>query len=88
MSSTSVLKVSIVSASTKVNSGEPGDDRNDLRDHAVTSSVWTGVLPVHEHIGAPQPSSIDKVAEVPRYLDQWLQEENTKRETYSHDALR
>ncbi|KAK8162948.1 hypothetical protein IWX90DRAFT_257895 [Phyllosticta citrichinensis] len=88
MTSTTVLKVSVVSASAKVNSGEPGDDRKDLKDDAVTSSVWTGVLPVHEQIGAPQPSSTNKVAKVPQYLDQWWQAENTKRETYAHDASR
>ncbi|KAK8181978.1 hypothetical protein HDK77DRAFT_85402 [Phyllosticta capitalensis] len=86
MTSTTVLKVSVVSASAKVSTGEPGNDRKDLKDESVTSSVWTGVLPVYETIGAPLPSSTNKVAKVPQYLDQWWQSENKKRETYAHGA--
>ncbi|KAF9645609.1 hypothetical protein BDM02DRAFT_3119952 [Thelephora ganbajun] len=81
--STSVLRITIVSASAKVNTGPPGDDRRDLQDDDVTSKVWVGVLPVWEHIGPPIESKTNKVTSVPRYLSSWMQERNSSREEYA-----
>jgi len=81
--STSVLRVIIVSASAKVNTGPAGDDRKDLQNDQVTSKVWAGVLPVWEYIGLPVESKTNKVAQVPSYLSSWIQERNTSREGYA-----
>ena len=81
--STSILRINIVSASAKVNSGPAGDDRKDLQNDEVTSRVWTGVLPVWEHIGPPVENKTNKVAQVPAYLSSWIQEQNARREEYA-----
>ncbi|KAF1938424.1 hypothetical protein EJ02DRAFT_23283 [Clathrospora elynae] len=83
MLSTSVLKVTVVSASAKINIGGPGDDRKDLKDEQVTGSVWAGVLPVWQMIGTPIEGANNKVNQVPKYLGAWIEEENAVREKYA-----
>ena len=83
LQSTSVLRINVVSASAKVNTGPTGDDRKDLQNGDVTSRVWTGVLPVWEHIGPPVESETNKVTPVPEYLGSWTQEQNAAREEYA-----
>ena len=80
---TSVLRINIVSASAKVNTGPPGDDRKDLQNSDVTSRVWAGVLPVWEYIGPPVESKTNKVTPVSDYLSGWIGEHNASREEYA-----
>ena len=83
LQSTSVLRITIASASAKINTGPAGDDRKDLRNDDVTSKVWAGVLPVWEHLGPPVESNTNKVAPLPEYLSSWMQEQNTSRQEYA-----
>lgn len=83
---TTVLRIRIVSASAKVNTGRSGDDRKDLENGEVTSRVWGGVVPVWEHIGTPVPSLTNKVAQLPPYLNAWIQGHNASREEYAVKA--
>lgn len=51
LKATSVYALSIDEASAKVRTGPPVDDKADYAlDH------WAGVIPVHTHAGAPEPS--------------------------------
>ncbi|KAF2199260.1 hypothetical protein GQ43DRAFT_442626 [Delitschia confertaspora ATCC 74209] len=45
MSSTSILRVRVVSASAKVRTGGPSEDRVDLGNDELRRRVWTGVVP-------------------------------------------
>lgn len=45
MATTGFVKVSVHSASAKVRSGEPGEERRDARDDALRERVWAGVIP-------------------------------------------
>ncbi|WAL64278.1 pyridoxamine 5'-phosphate oxidase family protein [Amycolatopsis cynarae] len=47
-----VLALSLAEASVKTRRGEPGDDPEDLGNHAV----WAGVLPVQTTFGEPVPA--------------------------------
>lgn len=78
-----VLRVNIVSASAKINTGPASDDRKDLENDDVTSRVWAGVLPVWEHIGPPIESKTNKVRSTPEYLSGWMREQNCSREEYA-----
>ena len=44
LKSTSILKVRVESASAKVRTGGPSDDRKDLKDEALREGTWTGVV--------------------------------------------
>ena len=83
LQATSVLRINIVSASAKVNTGPVLDDRKDLQDANVTSKVWNGVLPVWESVGPPIESKTNRVAPVPEYLSGWMQGRNAAREEYA-----
>ncbi|KAE9965616.1 hypothetical protein EG328_009510 [Venturia inaequalis] len=78
MTSTSVLRVDIVSASAKVRVGGPSDDRHDLRDPNVVGKIWTGVVPTWTQYGEPVASSYNEVTTVPGYIQSWIKEENEK----------
>lgn len=56
MQSTSILRVSIVSASAKIRNGGPGEDRKDEKVEAIRGKVWTGVVPVWNALGTPVPA--------------------------------
>ena len=81
--STSVLRISIYSASANLNTGPTGDNPKDLQNDEVTSGVWAGVLPVWEHIGPPVESETNKVTPLSDYLSGWAEERNASRQEYA-----
>jgi nitroimidazol reductase NimA-like FMN-containing flavoprotein (pyridoxamine 5'-phosphate oxidase superfamily) len=78
LTSTGVVKVTIVSASAKVRIGGPSDDRPDLRNEELINSCWTGVVPTWTTFGEPVPSSYNKLQRLPGYMREWINEENHK----------
>ena len=86
VTSTGVLKVTIVSASAKINVGGPSDDRKDLANDEVTGRVWTGVMPVYERFGELRVGEKNKVPRAPKYLTDWREETNNSREKYASEA--
>jgi len=76
MTSTTMLRVEIESASAKLRAGEPGDDKADLANADVTSKVWSGVVPVWTQYGEPIEAQTNKVKTVPGYLTEWVEENN------------
>ena len=77
MTSTSILRVRIHTASAKVRTGEPLEDRKDLKDDSLRAKVWTGIVPSWLQWGEPVPTQGNKVPKVPGYLNQWINEENS-----------
>ena len=46
LSSTTILKVRVVSGSGKIREGGPGDDKKDMENGDVADKYWTGVVPI------------------------------------------
>lgn len=44
LKSTTLLKIPISTASCKIRTGPPGDDKEDEEDAELTSRMWTGVI--------------------------------------------
>ncbi|KAH0400651.1 hypothetical protein KCU89_g4971, partial [Aureobasidium melanogenum] len=76
---TGILRVQIDTASVKVRNGGPYDDKKDLKDDAITSRVWTGVVPVHQIIGEPVASPDNVVRQVPASITNWIEDTNKMR---------
>lgn len=87
MSSTSILRVKIVSGSGKIRDGGPGDDKKDLEKSDVTGRVWTGVVPVWEAIGEPVPGVTNRMKEVPEHVTAFAKKENEENEKYAKKAV-
>ncbi|KAM7193823.1 hypothetical protein V8F33_007612 [Rhypophila sp. PSN 637] len=90
MTSTGVLKVRIQSASAKVRTGGPSEDRKDLKDVELRERTWTGVVPAWLHWGTPIPAGGEggnRAKEVPRYIEDWVREENEKGEVGAKKAV-
>lgn len=86
MQSTRILKMKIMAASGKIREGVPEDERKDMKREEVLDSVWTGVIPVYERLGEPQPGPYNRVKEIPEHVSQFVEVENEKREKYANEA--
>ena len=80
LSSTAILKVSVVGGSGKIRDGSANDDKKDLARDEVTERVWTGAVPVYEVYGKPIPGKNNKVEEVPKYITDYVEEKNGESE--------
>ena len=91
LKSTSILKVKIASASAKVRTGGPSDDRKDLKDEALRSSVWTGVVPVWMQWGEPRAGKDNGYGgsdgEAEEYIERWRVGENSKGRMGAYAAI-
>lgn len=68
LQSTQILKVRIVSASAKIRTGGPSEDRKDLKDEEMRKKVWTGVIPVWEMWGSPVHAKENIVEKIPEHV--------------------
>ena len=85
LSSTSILRVKIVSASGKIRDGGPHDEKKDLNDEELTARVWTGVVPMWETLGEPVAGTPNRVKEPPEYLNAFIRTGNERDERYAKD---
>jgi nitroimidazol reductase NimA-like FMN-containing flavoprotein (pyridoxamine 5'-phosphate oxidase superfamily) len=76
LQSTQILRIKVKTASAKIRTGGPNDDRKDLKNDDLTKRVWTGVLPIWECAGIPLSGANNKVRRVPGYLEQWRVKKN------------
>lgn len=88
MTSTMILKVTVETGSGKIRHGEPHDEAKDLDREDVTSSVWTGVVPVWETYGQPIPNGTNKVKDVPNYITSFVSETNASNEEEALEAAK
>lgn len=88
MSSTMILRVTIETGSGKIRQGEPHDESKDEKRPEITSSVWTGVVPVYETFGEPVPSSTNQVKEVPGYIDSYVARTTAANKSHAIEATK
>ena len=88
MTSTTILRVKVESASAKLRTGGPGEDRKDLKDEELRKRVWTGVVPASTQWGEPVPAEGNMVQRVPQYLQNWVKEVNEQGRSDSLEAFK
>jgi len=86
MQSTRIMKVKIAAASGKVREGIPNDERKDLKREDVLDRVWTGVIPVYEMYGDPQPGPYNRIKNVPEHVEDFVLSHGEINERYAYDA--
>lgn len=87
MSSTVILKVTVVDGSGKIRDGGVSDERKDKDNEEVTGRVWTGVVPVWEAFGEPVPSADNRVGTVPEHVRSYIADMNTKNQAHAEGAV-
>ncbi|KAF1842902.1 5-nitroimidazole antibiotic resistance protein [Cucurbitaria berberidis CBS 394.84] len=87
LSSTSLLKVKIASASAKVRVGGPSEDRADLKDGELVKGTWTGVVPYWGTWGEPVPGRENGCAQVETYIEEWRVRETQAAKVYAFEAV-
>lgn len=88
LASTSILRVKIVAGSGKIRDGCASDEKKDYQNEELTSRVWTGVVPVYEVLGEPVPNPDNKVAEVPEYIQSYVDGYTKKSKDYALAATK
>ncbi|KAF5008462.1 hypothetical protein FDECE_5251 [Fusarium decemcellulare] len=87
LQSTGILKVRIASGSAKMRTGGPHDDRHDMENDESRNEIWTGVLPLHQTMGEPIPSSYNRV-DIPGYIAEFVKHSNMDNQQLSRDAAK
>lgn len=87
ITSTGVLKVRVETASVKVRTGGPNDERADLKNPAVIDKTWIGVVPAYQVLGDPVAGGNNKVNQIPEYLSDWIADANSMAEQRAIDAV-
>ncbi|KKK23693.1 hypothetical protein ARAM_003437 [Aspergillus rambellii] len=87
MSSTVILKVTVVDGSGKIRDGGVGDERKDKDNAEVTGRIWTGVVPVWETFGEPIPSPENEIKEVPEHITSYVGRMNKENADYARSAV-
>jgi hypothetical protein len=87
LTSTAVLKVRIETASTKIRSGMPHDEKFDLDNPEVVNNCWTGVVPSYTTLGDPVANEENRVKDVPEYIADWVADANSLNVQKAIDAL-
>ncbi|KAK7525089.1 uncharacterized protein IWZ02DRAFT_489437 [Phyllosticta citriasiana] len=83
LAATSVIKIRIAAATAKTSASVPVDERKDLRNQDVVSSVWAGVVPVWECFGEPVPAPHNRVVKVPVHVAEFVRNENANAQEYA-----
>lgn len=78
MTSTQILKVSIVDASAKVRQGQTGEDKADLADDGLRERTWIGVVPTWISYGEPIASKENRCETVSTRWEEWDGRENSQ----------
>lgn len=86
MVSTTILKVKIVNGSGKIRTGGPGDEKKDTDREDLLNSVWTGVVPIWEHVGDPVAGGASRVKEVPEHIRSFQSDVNETNADYAKEV--
>ncbi|KAK2781932.1 hypothetical protein FQN53_000275 [Emmonsiellopsis sp. PD_33] len=87
MSSTTILKVTIVDGSGKIRDGGVSDEKKDREDEEITGRVWTGVVPAWQTFGEPVSAEGNRVEEIPAHVREYVKETNEKNKAYAYKAI-
>ncbi|KAH6876166.1 5-nitroimidazole antibiotic resistance protein [Alternaria rosae] len=87
LKSTSILKIKIESASAKIRTGGPSEDRNDVKDRELVKKTWTGVVPYWGTWGEPVPGEENGCEEVEGYIEGWRVGETGRARGYAFEAI-
>jgi nitroimidazol reductase NimA-like FMN-containing flavoprotein (pyridoxamine 5'-phosphate oxidase superfamily) len=86
MQSTSILRITVDSASAKIRVDTTSDDKADMADEALVARTWTGVVPRYEVLGTPVPGPYNTVAEVPEHITKFIESRNGEAKAYAEKA--
>jgi hypothetical protein len=87
LKSTSILRVKVVSASAKIRTGGPSEDRADLKNQSLVKGTWTGVVPYWGTWGEPVEGGQNGCREVEEYIEEWRVGETGRARGYAFEAV-
>ncbi|WEW58137.1 hypothetical protein PRK78_003604 [Emydomyces testavorans] len=88
MQSTTILKVKVVDGSGKIRDGGVSDEKKDTERAEVTEKVWVGVVPVWQTFGEPVPDRLNRVKQVPEYINSYVARANEQNRQHAMDAIK
>lgn len=70
---TAIIRIAIDSASAKIRATGPVDNKQDLLNDELTSTVWTGVVPIKQITTSPEPSEYSRNVQLPDHVKELKQ---------------
>ncbi|KAF6827863.1 hypothetical protein CMUS01_08809 [Colletotrichum musicola] len=88
MLQTQVLRIRVKSGSAKVRAGPVAEVKEDLEDVEMRKTVWSGYIPLVEHLQGPVPSRHNLVGQVPGHISEHVKVFNENADEYNQDIVR
>lgn len=85
---TQILRVRVKSGSAKVRAGPPADDKADVGNTGVTAKVWSGYIPLVEHMLQPVASAYNRLEEVPDHVRELQEGFNKEADAYNDKLVK
>lgn len=74
-------------ASAKIRTGGPSEDRKDLQDKELVKKTWTGVVPFWGTWGEPVAGKENGCEEVEGYIEKWRMQETGRARVEAFGAI-
>ncbi|KAF6806497.1 hypothetical protein CSOJ01_08779 [Colletotrichum sojae] len=88
MLQTQVLRIRVKSGSAKVRAGPVSEVKDDLEDVEMRKAVWSGYIPLVEHLQEPVPSRHNLVGQVPGHISEHVKAFNENADEYNQEIVR
>ncbi|GKT51998.1 uncharacterized protein ColSpa_12179 [Colletotrichum spaethianum] len=85
---TQVLRIRVKSGSAKVRAGPVAEVKEDLENAETRKTVWSGYIPLVEHLQEPVPSRHNLVEQLPEYISEYTRVFNGNADEYSQEIVK
>lgn len=88
MLQTQVLRIRVKSGSAKVRAAPASEVPEDMENAEMRNAVWSGYIPLVEHMQEPVPSRHNLVEQVPGHISEHIKGFNENADEYNQEIVR
>ncbi|TKW59599.1 hypothetical protein CTA1_7835 [Colletotrichum tanaceti] len=88
MVQTQVLRIRVKSGSAKIRAGPVSEVKEDLESAGTRDAVWSGYIPLVEHLQEPVPSRHNLVEQLPEHITEYKKTFNENADEYSQGVVK
>lgn len=85
---TQVLRIRVKSGSAKVRAAPVSEVKEDLNNDEMRKDVWSGYIPLVEHLQEPVPSRHNLVEKLPEHISEYRKVFNGDADEYSQEIVK
>ncbi|UPL02866.1 hypothetical protein LCI18_013800 [Fusarium solani-melongenae] len=85
---TQVLRIRVESGSAKVRAGPVAEVKEDLENPETRKAVWSGYIPLVEHLQEPVPSRHNLAEQLPEHIAEYMKVFNGNADEYNQEIVK